>query len=89
MIEPGKILKGIGQMITNSNKELYNERLAICKKCPLYTDSLLGMICSDKKYINNEGKVSYVPKPGYVRGCACIIAAKARGKENHCVVNKW
>jgi len=64
-----------------------NERIEICKKCPIY--SVDGR-CNSKLWLNpNTNEVSVYSKPGFVRGCNCIIQVKAKNLNNHCVAGKW
>jgi hypothetical protein len=64
-----------------------DERLAICKKCPIFT---LDGRCNSKLWLNpNTDEVSTHAKIGYVRGCNCIIKVKARNFNNHCIAGKW
>ena len=66
-----------------------NERLEICKKCPIY-DSTRGGRCNSNLWINPDTEdVSTYAKPGYIRGCNCIIGIKARNLNNHCIAGKW
>ena len=73
------------------DEKLYNERLEICRKCPLGLETSNGLICNSKLYINKEDKesVSKFPKIGYVRGCSCHMDFKAKHEHSHCIVNKW
>lgn len=62
------------------------ERLAICNNCPIFNQGR----CNSKLWINpNTDDVSPYPKNGYIRGCNCIIAVKARNPNNHCIAGKW
>ena len=62
-------------------------RLAICKKCPIY--SIDGR-CNSKLWLNPDtNEVSTYQKVGFIRGCNCIIAIKAKNQSNHCVAGKW
>lgn len=72
------------------NEELYNERLEICKNCPLGLETARGLICNPKLYINKEDKtsISKIPKMGYVRGCACLMSTKAKQEYAKCIVGK-
>ena len=72
------------------DEELYNERLEICRACPLGLETARGLICNPKLYINKEDKtsVSKFPKIGYVRGCSCSIIHKARHEYSKCIINK-
>ena len=63
------------------------ERLAICKRCPLY--SVQGK-CNSSLWMNpNTNDVSTYAKIGFVRGCNCLISIKAKNMINHCVAGKW
>lgn len=68
-------------------KELnIEERLKICQRCPIYTNGR----CNSNLWINPDtNEVSSTSKPGYVRGCNCLISIKAKNKNNHCVAGKW
>jgi len=64
-----------------------NERLAICKKCPIFTPQ--GR-CNSNLWINPEtDEVSTYARIGYIRGCNCYIQVKAKNQYNHCVAGKW
>ena len=73
------------------DEELYNERLEICRACPLGLETARGLICNPKLYINKEDKISVskFPKIGYVRGCSCCITNKAYHEHSKCIVGKW
>lgn len=64
------------------------ERLAICKKCPIYnprTDR-----CNSNLWYNpNTEEVSTYARIGFTRGCNCVMSIKAKNPHNHCVVGKW
>jgi len=62
------------------------ERLAICNKCPIYSNGR----CNHDLWIDPEtDEVSTYSKIGYVRGCNCLISIKAKNQFNHCVAGKW
>lgn len=73
------------------NQELFNERMEICKKCPLYKeDKIRGPICDSNKFISSDGtKWSWFRKEGYIRGCGCHLTSKIRSQNNSCIVGKW
>lgn len=73
------------------NEELYNERLEICRNCPLGLDTARGLICNPKLYINKDDKISVsnTPKIGYVRGCSCSLNHKCKQEYAKCIVGKW
>ena len=63
-----------------------DERLEICKKCPIYNNDR----CNSNLWINPDtNEVSTYARIGYVRGCNCIMHVKAKNKNNHCVAGKW
>ena len=64
-----------------------DDRLAICKRCPIYTSD--GR-CDSNLWINPDtNEVSTYARTGYIRGCNCIISVKARNANNHCIAGKW
>lgn len=71
-------------------EKLFNERIAICKKCALYIETPSGPRCNSRLYINETDKqtVSDKPKIGFRRGCNCVMNRKARLLSAHCIVNK-
>ena len=71
-------------------EELSAKRIAICRNCPLYKESVLGEVCNSKKYLNPEtGESSFFPKDGYVKGCNCLLDKKTKNPASHCVAKKW
>lgn len=87
----GDIIEGHYKEITNQETELYNRRIAICRKCPLYTiKEGLGEVCDAKKCWNEKEKaIETVPSANNICGCNCRLAAKTRLKNGICVLNKW
>lgn len=86
-----QIVKGTINNVLNRNEDLYNERIKICKKCPLYKkDKILGEICNPALYINPiNDKVSYVSQEGWIKGCGCFLQSKTREKTSVCYAGKW
>lgn len=65
-----------------------NNRAQICHKCPIY-DSARDL-CNGKLYLNpNTNDVSTSIKPGYKKGCNCIISRKVLNSKNKCPAGKW
>ena len=63
------------------------ERLAICKECPIFT---VDGRCNSKLWLNPDtNEVSTYARIGYTRGCNCLVKVKARNPYNHCIVGKW
>lgn len=89
-INVGQVIKGHINEITNQENALYEARIKICKKCPLYTETTFGPVCDSKKCFNpNTNKSQYYPSAGYICGCGCRLSAKTRLKDSECVLNKW
>ena len=71
-------------------EKFIEERLAICKKCPIIRMTEDGMKCDDRKWISEDGtKGSFFQHPGWKKGCGCILIHKTRNPKNHCVCGKW
>ena len=86
----GAIIQGHFNEVTNRENELYESRIRICKKCPLFTNGPLGYVCDAKKCINTEtNEMAYGPGKDITCGCGCRLAAKLRLKNAKCVLNKW
>ena len=85
------IIEGTYNNITNKKEELSAKRMAICKECALYFNTLLfGPICNPSLYINPKTKeTSLEKKPGSVKGCGCVLNSKTRVESNECPGKKW
>ena len=85
------IISGHTNEALGKNEELSETRLAICKECPLFKETAMGMICNPRLYINEENKTDYSvrPKIGYRKGCGCRLQAKTRLPHSRCIVGKW
>ena len=84
------IIKGHFNEATNKNSNLREERLEICRECPIFIEASYGPVCDNNKWINPKtNESSLFPLKGYVRGCGCRLNAKTTLKDNHCIVNKW
>ena len=88
-MEIGNIVKGHVNEMLGLNKNIAEERMKICKVCPIYS-TRLGGVCNGNLYLNpSNGDVSSYKKSGYVQGCFCRIKAKASIANEHCPANKW
>ena len=88
-MEVSNIVKGHINELLGLGKDLSEERMKICLKCPIYSE-LLGGICNSKLWINPEtDEISLRKKQGYVQGCACRLKAKTTLIKEHCPANKW
>lgn len=87
----GDIVEGHYKELTKQENDLYTQRIAICKTCPLYSvvDGL-GEICDPKKCWNEKEQIlETYPSNNNICGCACRLAAKTRVKHAKCVLSKW
>jgi hypothetical protein len=65
------------------------ERLEICKNCPIYS-SRNGGTCNSSLWLDPKtGDVSGKPKVGYFRGCGCSIKWKVSNESSYCPAHKW
>ncbi len=84
------ILKGHVNEIMKSEEELYQERISICKECPLFKETSLGPICNSNLYLdNNTGTVYTNSGDNRTRGCGCRLNAKTRLPDSRCPVGSW
>lgn len=86
------IIKGHFNELFGREDELSEERLAICRQCPLFNPNhpIKGMECNPALWISPEtGEHSTSYLPGYVKGCGCRLAAKSRVEDAHCPAQKW
>lgn len=67
------------------------QRMEICKKCPLLKESSTwGPTCDSSKYMNKEtGEVSRLPHAGWIKGCGCRMKQKVLSPSAKCVAGKW
>lgn len=67
------------------------ERLEICKKCPIMKDDpTYGPTCDNSKWINPAtDEWSRYPKFGWKRGCGCKLRWKTKNLTAHCIAGKW
>ena len=72
-------------------EEFVNERLEICKKCPIaLNDKTVGLKCDSRKWVSPDGKESSIFfKEGWTKGCGCIIRFKIAQINNHCPAKFW
>ena len=65
---------------------MIEERLRICKVCPLNNNG----ICSQKLFYNPKtNDVSTTAKKDYVNGCGCVLKFKVRAFGERCPAGKW
>lgn len=88
-MEIGNIVNGHVNEFLGLNKNLSEIRLAICKKCPLFSPRL-GGVCNNRLWYNKEtGDVSMSKKSGYIKGCGCRLKAKTTLANEKCPAGKW
>lgn len=67
------------------------ERLEICKNCPIVkVDPVYGLICDSKKWLDPAtGESSRIPHVGWKKGCGCKLRYKSKSPSSHCIAGKW
>lgn len=89
MLNVGDILKGTMNNVLGKNSDLVEKRLEICRRCPIFS-TRLGGICNPNLWIDpSNDNVSTEYKPGYKRGCGCLIKSKATLPNAKCIAGKW
>lgn len=85
------IINGHVNEALGENEDLKDERMEICKVCPLYKETPMGPMCNPRLYINVTDKTSVTNRPqiGYKRGCGCRLNAKTRLPHSKCIVERW
>lgn len=84
-----QVVKGHVNEILGREQLLSEDRMKICKACPLFSDSFGGLCDSKKCWNTSENKLVYGPGEKIICGCGCRLEAKTRLKRSHCVLNKW
>lgn len=88
-MEIGNIVKGHANELFGLNQDISEQRIEVCKRCPLYSNKLGGM-CNDKLFLDPEtGDVSTKKLLGYIQGCGCRLKAKTTLINEECPVGKW
>lgn len=86
----GAILEGHTKELLGLNKSMSEQRMEICRKCPLFKNGALGAMCNSKLWYNEKtGDVSTTKKDGYVNGCGCRLSAKTTLPYASCPRNQW
>lgn len=83
------IVEGHINEVSDKNSDISLIRMNTCKQCPLFKETVLGPICNNKLYMNSDGDVSTVEKPGYKKGCGCRLNAKTRLDRAICSHGRW
>lgn len=72
----------------NIKEQNIENRLSICKKCPIYSPN--RGICNPKLWMNPDTEeVSTTGRAGFIRGCGCSVYFKIKNPSNHCNLGKW
>lgn len=77
------IIQGTINNITNTNQTLSEERMDICRKCPLFNDKSGIAICNPFRTIKN------IETNKMVHGCGCILESKTTVANESCPAGKW
>ena len=89
-MEIGQIIEGNVNRFFGLNQDISEQRMRICKRCPLFKIKFGEAICNNKLYYDvNTGDISTTPKDGYKNGCGCILKSKTAATDARCPVNKW
>jgi hypothetical protein len=83
------IIKGHVNEALDNNIDLFTQRMEICKKCPLYKETMMGPICNPNLYMNDAGDTVTFPASGYKKGCGCRLNAKTRLQYATCTHKRW
>lgn len=71
-------------------EDFAEKRLEICRNCAIMRNTQWGMKCDDRKWLDVINNVaSFFRKPGWKRGCGCLLVRKAANINNHCPCGKW
>jgi len=85
-----QIIEGHVNEALNKNTDISQERMTICKACPLIKDSTFGPLCNPALWINPlTNQTSEKKEQGMFKGCGCRLNAKTRLEDAHCPANKW
>lgn len=83
-----QIAEGWTNYALGREEELSNERMKICRECPLYNEETDR--CDSKRCYNKEtGELNDLPQKGFICGCNCLMKKKTRSVSSKCVLGKW
>lgn len=90
----GEIMKGHFNELTGKEQDLSDRRMAICKKCPLYSIGKFGPRCNPDLWVNpkDQQDFSAFKIEGFIKGCGCRLEAKTRLSKKDggvCPANFW
>lgn len=90
LINQGRdIVNGHINEVLGLNKDISQERLKICKTCPLYKNSF-GGICNPKLWLNPKTMdISNKRRDGYYKGCGCMLTKKTKLPYAKCPAGRW
>lgn len=85
-----QILKAHLKELLNQEVLLHEQRMKICKACPLYDIGSFGPICNPALYLNpTTNEFNHIGGSGFTKGCGCRLNAKTRDEDAHCPNEKW
>lgn len=90
LLNQGKdIVNGHINEFLGLNKDISEERLKVCRKCPLYKD-VFGGVCNPKLWLNPDTlEVSTEEHKGYYKGCGCRVSPKTKLIYAYCPAHRW
>ena len=90
MSQVKQIVEGHIHELLGNKDAIASPRLKICKKCPLFKQTVTGYICNSNAWLDPKtGDFSLDKKDGYVKGCGCRLNAKTRVSDAVCPAGKW
>ena len=72
------IIDGHVKEALGMNQDISENRMKICRECPLYKQTAMGPVCNSKLWLDT------VTGEG-----GCRLTAKTRLSYTHCPVGKW
>lgn len=64
------------------------KRLSVCSRCPLFEKDI--NVCSPRLWMDPKTlDTSHVSKPGYKKGCGCLVTRKAYQPHAKCPLDLW
>ncbi len=83
------MIDGYTNLALGKNEEISESRMKICRRCPLFKDTV-GGICNSRLWLNPiTGEVKTVAASGFYKGCGCVLKSKTRAPYAKCPAKKW
>lgn len=91
MVNLRDIMSGHLNELMNKNELLEEQRINICRNCPLYKETVLGPICNNKWLDLDTGEVfeNRIDNKNMIKGCKCRLESKTRLEKAKCPASYW